>query len=242
MDKHWFEIGRLPWLGVFSLLLMSVPAIGADKSSDADAEAGTIGYVQDYLSDYRRVGSLVGSVFGGALTAHPLGPVLGSVFGFLIGKTTMNEDPSAVAPSSVARIDPRRAIVPSGGTGVAAVSFDQGGAVSFDASPSPVQPLPVANPLASPAAQPAQQTLGGGSPSGNTWGQSVAGTGDSVHGQNCQNCVVLGPESGAASGKTSPSPTFGLQSREQIASLCSGSSGHMADPRLRNVCFYFRGN
>ena len=87
-------------------------------------------FVKDYLSDRRRVGSLAGSVIGGALTAHPAGPVVGGIIGFMVGKQTMFEDgpASADVPSVV---DVRRAIVPDQGSAVATLSFDDPAGISF---------------------------------------------------------------------------------------------------------------
>lgn len=50
------------------------------------------GYIEAYLSDQRRVGSLAGSILGGALIAHPAGTVVGSVLGFVLGSQAMKED------------------------------------------------------------------------------------------------------------------------------------------------------
>lgn len=50
------------------------------------------GYIEEYLSDQRRVGSLAGSILGGALIAHPAGTVVGSVLGFVLGSQAMQED------------------------------------------------------------------------------------------------------------------------------------------------------
>jgi len=97
-------------------------------------------YIRDYLSDHRRAGSLAGSILGGALFAHPAGPVLGSLLGFLVGKQTMfNEDKvrSQQAKSLVAR----RSIAPPDGKGqgIPTLSFATSRGIKFDAPP-PVNP------------------------------------------------------------------------------------------------------
>lgn len=216
MRNHRIDLCRLcrwPCIVGYCILAMSVPVSAAGNEKRTDTDVSAVGYVQDYLSDRRRAGSLVGSVLGGALTAHPLGPVLGSVFGFLIGKTTMHEASGAMAPATDVGIDPRRAIVPSNGATAAAVSFDQGGAVSFDSKPAQMM-VPETALVSVP-----------------------------------QSVQFAGPAAGAqhAVGKVTPfglaaTPASALQRREQIALLCSDASGQVSDPRLRNVCFYFRGN
>ena len=57
----------------------------ASHADDTPRE-GVGDHINDFLSDRRRVGSLSGSVIGGALTAHPAGPLVGSLIGFIIGK------------------------------------------------------------------------------------------------------------------------------------------------------------
>lgn len=61
-----------------------------DRPAVEDREEA--GYIEAYLSDQRRVGSLAGSILGGALIAHPAGTVVGSVIGFVLGSQAMNED------------------------------------------------------------------------------------------------------------------------------------------------------
>jgi len=43
---------------------------------------------KEFLSDPSRTGSLVGSILAGAAVANPLAPLLGSVAGFMIGKSS----------------------------------------------------------------------------------------------------------------------------------------------------------
>lgn len=86
---------------LFSLLGGALPvraeslAVGAPAYGREDT-----GYIEEYLSDQRRVGSLAGSILGGALIAHPAGTVVGSVLGFVLGSQAMQEDDARDAAAS----------------------------------------------------------------------------------------------------------------------------------------------
>jgi hypothetical protein len=109
-------------------------------------------YIRDYLSDPRRSGSLAGSIIGGALSAHPAGPILGSLVGFLVGKQSMfNEDKAQAERASV--LYARRDIVPqpSRTDTVPTISFASSQGVDFNlteaAKPSQgMEYLPLAAP------------------------------------------------------------------------------------------------
>ena len=91
-------------------------------------------YIRDYLSDPRRAGSLAGSILGGALTAHPAGPVIGSLVGFFVGKKTMfNEEKAKAQQAKI--LYARRDIVPEGGMGgVQTLSLSSAQGVIFDSA------------------------------------------------------------------------------------------------------------
>jgi hypothetical protein len=92
-------------------------------------------YIRDYLSDPRRSGSLAGSIIGGALSAHPAGPILGSLVGFFVGKQSMfNEDKAKAERASVLYV--RRDIVPQSGETVPTISFANAQGVDYKAADS----------------------------------------------------------------------------------------------------------
>ncbi len=123
------------------------PEVGiADKTSE---------YLRDYLSDPRRTGSLAGTILGGAMFAHPAGPIVGSMIGFFIGKSSMfNEDKNRELKASLLYV--KRDIVPQSGQGQAlptlsfantqGISFDTPAAVKVsEVSTTPSASLPVIN-------------------------------------------------------------------------------------------------
>jgi hypothetical protein len=92
-------------------------------------------YIRDYLSDPRRTGSLAGSILGGALSAHPAGPIVGSLVGFFVGKQSMHsEEKSREQRSSV--MYARRDIVPQSNGGVATLSLSNAAGIAFDQQPT----------------------------------------------------------------------------------------------------------
>ena len=110
---------------------------GAQPAEDKSLTDQASEYIRDYLSDHRRAGSLAGSILGGALFAHPAGPILGSLVGFFVGKQTMfNEDKarSLQAQSLLARRD----IVPKDGKGqgIPTLSFANAQGIKFDTPPA----------------------------------------------------------------------------------------------------------
>ena len=76
----------------------------ATEDDTPDLQAVMSNHMKDYMSDKRRVGSLVGSVLGGAMTVHPVGPVIGSLVGFMIGKRSMYEGESSRVESTPDRL------------------------------------------------------------------------------------------------------------------------------------------
>jgi len=52
---------------------------------------------KEFLSDPSRTGSLLGSIIAGAAVANPLAPILGSVAGFMIGKSSAFSKDESVA-------------------------------------------------------------------------------------------------------------------------------------------------
>jgi len=105
----------------------------AKKSATAEPGLGekTSSYFRDYLSDPRRSGSLAGSILGGALSAHPAGPILGSLVGFMVGKQSMfNEDKAQKERATM--LYARRDIVPQGSDTLQTLSFTDSRGVTFD--------------------------------------------------------------------------------------------------------------
>lgn len=200
---------------ISSCLLAGLPlAALADESSNVNNALNladkTSDFVKDYLSDSRRVGSLAGSVIGGALTAHPFGPVLGGVVGFFIGKQTMFEErPETALPQFV---NPQREIIaPPQGT-IATLSFDNPAGITFPTPGATTEPVPVAVPVAPAVAVLERQ-------------QSVA-----IPAVARSPVTLSQPQQAYAIAQP--------MSREQLASLC-GVGGGRADPRLKGVCFYY---
>lgn len=256
---------------VIGLVVLAVSPASASQPNEEGLLDGASGYMQDYLSDRRRVGSLVGSIVGGALTAHPVGPVIGSLVGFLIGKSSMYEKDDEQKAAVVSAVDPRRAIVPQGGLPAASVSFDPGASSSISFTPEvpvtlPVEAVPL---LSTPAAVPMQATpLPQAIPAAPavavhqpTWTPSPASLPEMAPAAPAPAVApppvspprvaiaqpapvvpaVVEPVPAVLAPSPSPMPRPSMN-REQIASLCSGGSQGPVDPRLRNVCFYFRGN
>jgi len=126
-------------------------------AKDPSLTEQTSAYVRDYLSDHRRAGSLAGSILGGALFAHPAGPILGSLVGFLIGKQTMFDEDKTRGLQAQSLLA-RRNIVPQDGKGpgIPTLSFASAQGITFDtpaatvSEPSP-QTLQVAIPMAAPS-------------------------------------------------------------------------------------------
>jgi len=131
------------WVTVSVLLLLSCGAAVADdllttqsgkKAATSEDNLGenTASYFRDYLSDPRRSGSLAGSILGGALSAHPAGPVLGSLVGFFIGKQSMfNEDKNRNLKAGL--LYAKRDIVMQNGQASPTLSLVNAQRITFDA-------------------------------------------------------------------------------------------------------------
>lgn len=112
--------------------LLSTQSANSDLSAGPSLGENASSYVRDYLSDPRRAGSLAGSILGGALSAHPAGPVLGSLFGFFVGKQSMfNEEKARETKSGL--LYARRDIVPQNGQAAPTLSFASAQRITFDA-------------------------------------------------------------------------------------------------------------
>lgn len=126
-------------------------ADGTVSAKDANLTDSTSEYFRDYLSDPRRTGSLAGSLIGGALSAHPVGPIVGGLVGFFVGKQSMfNEDKVKAQRESL--LYARRDIVPPGSAeSVPTLSFASAQGVTFD-TPSVASASPglAASPQAMP--------------------------------------------------------------------------------------------
>ena len=66
---------------IITITLGTGHAIASGKSG-----YGATNMADEYLADDSNIASITGSILGGALTAHPIGPVVGSVGGYLIAK------------------------------------------------------------------------------------------------------------------------------------------------------------
>ncbi len=138
MDNHFITRSSLVCSATWALALML--AMGGARADDVvSANDEVSSYLRDYLSDPRRVGSLSGSIMGGALTAHPVGPIIGSLIGFFIGKQSMfNED--KVRAKQQQAMAARRDIVPSDDSDMDVIAT-AGGQDDVGVS-APVTPLP----------------------------------------------------------------------------------------------------
>ncbi len=68
---------------------------------------------KEFLSDRGRTGSLLGSIIAGAAVANPLAPLLGSVAGFMIGKSSAFSNKDSNATRRQAYIN--RSLIPEDG-------------------------------------------------------------------------------------------------------------------------------
>ncbi len=132
------------------VLLALSAVLGVTPQVRADALEGDVfvpanedpGYIEAYLSDQRRVGSLAGSILGSALIAHPAGTVVGSVLGFVLGSQVMleNDEEHDVPRESGATDTLALASPDSSGTSARSGPLDEGRAASQAANAMPVTP------------------------------------------------------------------------------------------------------
>lgn len=202
----------VPTVALCALLITSgVEAVRAEGVEGGDVPSftdSTSEYVREYLSDPRRAGSLVGSILGGALTAHPAGPMLGGVIGFLVGKQTMYEEMQR--PGAAFALAPaQRPIVPPAGTS-ATLSFNDPRGVEFGGGQA-AQAVPVPATANAPVAR-------------------VTSSAERVVAQVQSGLPAPLPS-------PAPTVTMAM-GREQIAAVCAGDAASAFDPRLRNLCYY----
>ncbi len=89
MIKNIFKDVKATHLVIITSILLAASSLHAEESPALESFSdGT----KDYLADPARTGSLVGSILAGAALANPLAPLLGSVAGFVIGKTSDYSD------------------------------------------------------------------------------------------------------------------------------------------------------
>lgn len=148
----------------FLLLALALPALAsADEAApeqlappvvvnSKSLSEHTAEYARDYLSDPRRAGSLVGSILGGALSAHPAGPMVGGILGFLVGKSTLFEDEDD--KSAMRAASTTRPIVTSTTAPVATLSFGAGAAADGTTLAAPAAPAFIAATAAAAATAP----------------------------------------------------------------------------------------
>ena len=67
-------------------LIITITLSTGRAIASGEAEYGTTNMANEYLADDSNIATITGSILGGALTAHPIGPVVGSVGGYLIAK------------------------------------------------------------------------------------------------------------------------------------------------------------
>ena len=75
---------------------------------------------KEFLSDPGRTGSLLGSILAGAAVANPLAPLLGSVAGFMIGKSSAFTNKDSNATRRQAYIN--RSLIPQDGVQVTSLA------------------------------------------------------------------------------------------------------------------------
>ncbi len=106
MIKNIFKNYKASHLVIITSIVLAVSGLHAEESPASEALSDV---TKEYLSDPSRTGSLVGSILVGAAIANPLAPLLGSVAGFFVGKTSDYSDkPSNSQQSSYAS----RSIIP----------------------------------------------------------------------------------------------------------------------------------
>ena len=159
-DSHHRLTGPTRWNILHSAILCIAVALYAPMARGQTVEAerpapsvmdrtGTL--MSEYLSDRKRAGSLAGSVLGGALTAHPAGPLIGSLIGFIIGKQTEHEDRALSTTNAAIDSFGRPQIVVPAGT--------QPAPLSFSAPASPPEPIRQAQPAELALTAPATMAL-----------------------------------------------------------------------------------
>ncbi|WP_088920775.1 hypothetical protein [Granulosicoccus antarcticus] len=107
---------------------------------------------KEFLSDRGRTGSLIGSIIAGAAVANPLAPLLGSVAGFMIGKSSAFSDKDNNASRRQAYNN--RSLIPDGGgvqvTGLTGLTGNQ----SQASEQSILMAVPVDTGMEDPSEQP----------------------------------------------------------------------------------------
>lgn len=71
-----------------TIISTSIASTGLRAEDKVSASKAFTEGTKQFLSDPARTGSLVGSILAGAALANPLAPILGSVAGFIIGKSS----------------------------------------------------------------------------------------------------------------------------------------------------------
>jgi len=80
-----------PYRSTFCLVILSgilFTACNTQAQERTPVSEAISANTREFLSDPSRTGSLVGSILAGAAVANPLAPLLGSVAGFMIGKSS----------------------------------------------------------------------------------------------------------------------------------------------------------
>jgi hypothetical protein len=85
MIKKIFNHYRPIYLVTIISILLTASGLRAQESSASETFSDS---TKDFLFNPAQAGSLLGTIFAGAAIANPLAPLLGSVAGFFIGKST----------------------------------------------------------------------------------------------------------------------------------------------------------
>jgi hypothetical protein len=105
---------------VVTIISMLFTASGLHAEERVPASKALSERTKEFLSDPARTGSLLGSILVGAAVPNPLSPLLGSLAGFLIGKSSAYSNKDSNAAQRYAAIN--RSLIPEDGVQVAGLA------------------------------------------------------------------------------------------------------------------------
>lgn len=111
-------------------LALTSPALHAQEKKTISGSISA--KTKEYLSDPARTGSLVGSIIAGAAIANPLAPLIGSVAGFMIGKSSAFTQNNSYDTRRQAYLN--RSLTPGGNTEITDITGLAGPASQLSAS------------------------------------------------------------------------------------------------------------